>query len=744
MKRPAALLLGVVLAGTALRLAYCAAHYGVYHVSGDGEEGYYEVATSLLSSRSLSQGAPATEPSAFRGPLYPSFLAMADGPFPRSHPGRARLLQALLHGLAAAAVFALASFAVSPWAGLLAAVWTAFHPLLIEDSASLNVHAFYGLVMLAVAAAAALWADRPGKRTTVALGAALAASLLCRSAHFPLPVLLFAAGAWWWRRERGMPGRLALLTLATAVFLAPMVARNAWHFGRFVLLDTHKGSYIFLQGTAGPFVNTTVDEAMATAEALEPGFKARQLSGPPLYDALLRLGVENALRHPLRYAGYCAARFVSFWSWMWLPGLLALYGLWRRRGERRYVALFLCAASFVGYSVAGGTAEYRVSVLPVLLASAGGGLALLLERAGVRPPAWAKGVGGGERRILLASLGALFVLYAASLGFLARECLAYGRVGDVTASRGPVLIDARLVDVLRRSALAWGPRSQDAEIYTDVLTQWALKRKEAGDVAGEASVLREALRWAERRVRVLEPGPDEPPQARREARSRAYLARARLRMRTGADAVGDLKRAQALDPSSVPVAMTLAPLLASGGSARDALRLLAPGQSRAAFDALPAAVRARRLAVLSAVEARRGSLEASSSYLAEALALDARGVCLDSPEAGDRRLLQLFYFDACIRRLPEEPSLYVDRGIVHWSAGRRADAVADFRAALSLAPASLEAALSLGTALREMGRGREALSALNAALAATPARGSDVLRQRAESLRRELAKTRAR
>ena len=98
--------------------------------------------------------------------------------------------QALLSSIAILFVFLLGKKLVSPLAGGVGAWWIAVDPDQILAVADLNVHGFYSLTLLVLAAAAVAWVERDEPRWSAFLGLMLATSLFCRSAHFLLPVLL--------------------------------------------------------------------------------------------------------------------------------------------------------------------------------------------------------------------------------------------------------------------------------------------------------------------------------------------------------------------------------------------------------------------------------------------------------------------------------------------------------------------------------------------------------------------------
>jgi Tfp pilus assembly protein PilF len=135
----------------------------------------------------------------------------------------------------------------------------------------------------------------------------------------------------------------------------------------------------------------------------------------------------------------------------------------------------------------------------------------------------------------------------------------------------------------------------------------------------------------------------------------------------------------------------------------------APGASRAARAALASAEAESRWSA--------GDAEGARAAMRAALDADAAEACA-APLLADRAKAAAAWFDACAARRPRDARLLNDRGVARWSAGRRREAEADFRAALAAEPGFLAAALSLASALEADGKAAEAARALETALSA--------------------------
>lgn len=383
LRRPAAILAAAAVAGGLiwrLAAAWPAGDPAPYAVP---QEEYFLTSVMLRASGVYSVD-PGGAPSTGRGPLYPSFLAAAQLGSERPSPRRARTAQAVLGGFAALAAWGLGALLLSPAAGAFAAAFVALDPALVASVRGLDVHGFYGAVILLLAFVAAVWAERGGdRRSGNLLGLALGFSLLCRSAHLlAAPMLVVAALVWWGRA--GLRRSARVLLVAGAV-LVPWTARGWVHTGRLMPLDAGVGAYNLLAAAAGGDRAVRYDEAFALADRLSPGFSALHREEPePVRDAaVLRLALRTIFASPLDYLFGCARRLVAFWLPLWFFLLPAAFASLRTRASRGTRAAVLVAASFSAYAAMGLGEGYRLGVEPLLAALAGLGAASFLPRAPV-------------------------------------------------------------------------------------------------------------------------------------------------------------------------------------------------------------------------------------------------------------------------------------------------------------------------------------------------------------------------
>jgi len=150
------------------------------------------------------------------------------------------------------------------------------------------------------------------------------------------------------------------------------------------------------------------------------------------------------------------------------------------------------------------------------------------------------------------------------------------------------------------------------------------------------------------------------------------------------------------------------------GGARAAWPLL---EKLRAFPGAPAAARAALASAEAESRWSGGDAAGAKAAMDAALSADASAACA-ATLLGERSKAAPAWFDACVARLPGDAALRNDRGVARWTAGRRTDAVADFRAALAASPAFLPAALSLSSALEADGKSAEGAKVLAAALSA--------------------------
>ncbi len=350
----------------------------------------YFLSSVMLRSEGVYASDPGGGPRTGHGPLYTTFLAavQAGG---RPSPRRARMAQAALGALGALAAWGLGAALLSPAAGALAAAFVSLDPSLAASARDLDVHGFYGLVLLLLACAAAWWAERDGDRPSGnLLGLALGTSLLCRSAHLASAPLIAAAAFAWWGRS-GLRRAARVLLIAAAV-LVPWTVRNYIHTGHVIPLDAGTGAYNLIAAADGGDHAVRIDEAFAIAERRSPGFGAAHLDQPiELREAaLVRLARRMILEAPGDYARGCARRLAAFWLSLWPFLLPALYAALRRDASRGVKAAALIAASLSAYAAIGQGVGYTLAAEPLLAALAGIGAAALAGRPAKRgsPAAW--------------------------------------------------------------------------------------------------------------------------------------------------------------------------------------------------------------------------------------------------------------------------------------------------------------------------------------------------------------------
>ena len=740
----AALLALAVLAGGVLRLYHLRAVGGHYAPHVDQEEGYYETGISKLSC-GVHAPVPDSRPSDFLAPIYPSFFGAVESFFARPSPYHARAAKALLSTLAVAAAGLLGWWLFSPAAGVLAAALLAFDVNDVLEVSALNIHGFYGSALLALGISLALWLEKRDARRAVLLGLMTAATLLCRVAHFPFPLLLAAACLWRWRFPEG--GRRALwpVAAAAALFLAPMSLRNGLQFGSWGPFD-RKGCYVLVRSSTGPYVDSTEEPARAAAESIEPGFKARRLEGREEHIALTALAVKQILRAPLPYAGYCLQRLRIFWEGLWLYLLLGAWALWRRRGDRALEALVLTAGSLSGYAIAGGTPPYRPAAVPLLCVIAGAGLASMpiFDKAAAEPAEVKRRLRAGA----LVLPGAFAAMYAAMLVFMAVELRDHLRPDPRAPAAGDPCPDGRALHALRLAALQAGGRGPAAKTFAGLL------RSSPPEASRNPVGLIGADYWIERASALVRAGERDAAAAARGGERAAALESLDKDYR---GAAASLKALLAERPRDADLLLERADVAARAGDRDAALEFLAlAGRVETLTETQRRSAAAQRLrlyefyrergdygraaAVAKALtesspgdaalwlrraesEARSGARDAALESLARAERLS-----LGEPQlrraAGIYRALKehrraLSPLGALLRIRPRDAGLRLERAECETKAGERAAALASMAGAmaLELSPGDRRRAVA---AYRELGEPVRALDALRPLLDGAP------------------------
>lgn len=424
----------IVIGGGALRFQN-AARVPAFR-AGD----YWDLARSLHEDNVLGFSWEDGKPSARRGILYPSFIALVDS---FDSPGRLRFAraQALLSTLTIALAGLLGLFISGPLAGLAAAAFVGFHPTLIRSVPDPNIELFYGFLVLAVGFASVLWAAKPGDRTAGLLGFFTGVSLMCRSVLFLfLPVLLAA----FWARKKFHIGRRshgAMMLAAAFVLLLPWIARNAYQFRSFTPFESKVVEKNLLTAAAGNLQYTLEDYtnlvekthcAAATKDRVE---------------CVVDAALEIISAHPGRFFLSSLARLkwaVGLHGWIWLMALFALAA--NRNDTKTYALGVLCAYFLAVHAPFALVPRYFDPLLPCLLVLAGCAAAKALEKTfgkwwpKIREGAWDFSRDRLMRPSFLCFTGLVVLFYCMGLFHLAAEATVSGwSLSRASLRRGLVL-----------------------------------------------------------------------------------------------------------------------------------------------------------------------------------------------------------------------------------------------------------------------------------------------------------------
>lgn len=444
--------------------------YGPYF---DRHEEYYESGVALGETGLFSPDSEGLEPRAWRGPVYPAFIALVEAPFKSPWPGHISIAQTVLSLAGIVSAAALTFLLGGPVAALCTALFLAFDPAQILAVSSLNIHGFYGWSVLALAAAAAL-------SPPAVVGLSLAGSLMVRSAHFLAAPLLALVAA-----RRFGPKAAASVLLWTAVGLAPWTARNAVRIGGFVPLDAGGGYYSLLNASQGGLGAASVEEATDLAEQLRPGFTAKHASQAELESGLRALAFEEIARAPWAYLTSTVQRLFVFWRPLWPFVLLAALAFFRRKPDDALISVACVAVSFSAYAAIGGHPTYELGAAPVMAVLAGCGAASLLKPV-TAPAAWT----ALARKTLFAWIGA-FLLLAAGVS-------VWSLVDASRAGRpAPAYAGPRVLSLIERGSVIsggrWWKSASTAELRAKPLRNEGVRLFRAGKIEDALASFRKAV-----------------------------------------------------------------------------------------------------------------------------------------------------------------------------------------------------------------------------------------------------------
>ncbi len=309
----------VFAAALALRLAFVLAvpQRPVYADAVD----YDTIGWNLASGGGFSM-VPGV-PSVKRPPLYPAALAAVYKAAGHSYPA-ARAVQALMGAFTCLFLFLAARELFGRRAALAAAVICAVHPVMIAYSGLLLNEEMFTCLMACSMWLFLLWRRRRGTGLLAVFALAAAAATLTKPTLVLMPVLLFAAEAWY---SRDLRGTLKAAALAAAVFCAALVpwsVRNYRAFGKVIPFAGQHGPVFFLtMAKGGPSEANT-----AYIEKLTAGLDETAA------DAALQRELEAELARPLA----CAVNVIKsarFLPRFWITSHSSVFGVDRPNAEYR-------------------------------------------------------------------------------------------------------------------------------------------------------------------------------------------------------------------------------------------------------------------------------------------------------------------------------------------------------------------------------------------------------------------------
>ena len=325
---------------------------------------YFDLGQNLAEFKVLGWR---SEPSAFRGVIFPAFLSATEDYGSSGRPAAPRI-EALLASLEIPLAGWVACELHSPLAGLAAGALVAFHPDLSRLSTPYEIEDFYAWLMMLVVVALTAWARAPNAGRSWALGLATSVSLLCRSVLFLFPPVLALSrrrGAW-------------TVALASYLFLTPWVARNAWQFHRFIPCEDHAATRNFFAATLGVVENVDGPYQDVLAGRVLPGG-----DGEGRLATMRAAAFKIIVAAPGAYARSCLKRLAYLLRLHGPVILLAGLGVLLLRHDPGVAAAgLLCAYFILIYVPMTLEARYLKPLLPCLLTLAGCALAELARRAG--------------------------------------------------------------------------------------------------------------------------------------------------------------------------------------------------------------------------------------------------------------------------------------------------------------------------------------------------------------------------
>lgn len=398
------LLQAVLLIALGVRTAAVLFRFENLHVDTDA---YLAIAQNLLAGNGFCS--VPENPTAFRPPLYPFFLALCLG---IAGPVAAGTAQAALGVVTVWLTFRLARLCgLCDRACLLAAFLVAVDPLLVEYTTRVMTETLFTF-LATLLLVTSLW-HGPGVRKGVAVGAVFGLTALCRPSIWAFGGL----GALIWllslirstssvgERVQSSEGRRERLTVglacvfAVAGVVSPWVVRNALVFERPILMTTH-GGYTLLLGNNATFYGEVVagpsgavwDGASLSAWQLRQEEKLQGM-GIEVDDEVARDAAFSKLArgwivdHPVQFLQCSVLRVQRFWAsrpsvsadvppvvlfavriWYLAMLMLSAFSLvrWRSRWMKNWTLPAFVLALTAVHAVYWSNARMRSAAIPVV------------------------------------------------------------------------------------------------------------------------------------------------------------------------------------------------------------------------------------------------------------------------------------------------------------------------------------------------------------------------------------------
>ncbi|HSB09221.1 MAG TPA: tetratricopeptide repeat protein [Blastocatellia bacterium] len=564
--------------------------------------------------------------------------------------------------------------------GLVASSLLAVYPPSIFFDGLIQKSSLDGLLVTSTLAALGAFVARPSMRWPVALGLAVGLLMLNReNARVLYPILL----AWLAIGFRNRPlrtrmGWAGIVTAAAALVLAPVVIRNYYAGGEFILSTSQLGPNFYIGNHAdapGYYEGLVADRGSVEFERedatrLAETARGGKLSPGEVSDYWAAQALDYIQGHPLNWMCLMARkldltfkareavdtesievhaeyshvlRFLSLFNFGVVLGLAAV-GVWMtRRDWRRLTVLYALlgglAASVVIFYV---MSRYRYPMVPILLLFAAVGLTAIVDFRR----------DSGRRWILGITLGLIVAVYSN---------LPARLPGDNTK----VDLGSELVRMGRSAEAAPLLRQAIAELPDYAPAHFSLAL--ALDGVGENE---EALAEYEATVKLW---PED-------FKAQEALALALQEAGRTKEALDRFREAARLEPDSAPAQNNLAMALHQAGKAAEAI---------SHYEA--------------AIALTHNYAEGHSKL---ALALAATG----------RNDEAVTHFTEALRIQPDNADIRLSFGSLLMDLHRAADALAQYEQAVSLMPQSLDAQSHLAEAYMLEGRFSDAIGRLNAAI----------------------------